>query len=64
MMGEANYNATNIICDSAVKYVLFQCEIQLNDATDDHDIHSCSAARGDGRSTFDGFLYQGDAGTA
>jgi hypothetical protein len=24
MMGEANYDATDIICDSAVKYVLFQ----------------------------------------
>ena len=33
MMGEANYDATDIICDSAVKYVLFQCEIQLYDAS-------------------------------
>jgi hypothetical protein len=28
-MGETNYDATDITSDSAVKYVLFQCEIQL-----------------------------------
>ena len=33
MMGEANYAATDIICDSAVKYALFQCEIQLYGAS-------------------------------
>ena len=34
MMGEANCDTTDITCGSGVKYVLFQPEIELNDATD------------------------------
>jgi hypothetical protein len=30
MMGEAGYDATDITCGSAVKFVLFLCEIKLN----------------------------------
>jgi hypothetical protein len=34
MMGEAGYDATDITRKSVVKFVLFRCEIQLNDASD------------------------------
>jgi len=29
MMGEGWYDATDITCESAVKFMLFRCEIQL-----------------------------------
>ena len=33
MMGEAGYDATNITCESAVKFMLFRCEIELKEAS-------------------------------
>jgi hypothetical protein len=33
MMGEAGYDATNITCESAVKFMLFRCETELKEAS-------------------------------